>query len=188
MQSYKKIFMFILVFGFIFTTSIAKANIDDLTNCDYDSLYYGFGTLKDDGVTYELDMSDESGEGYLFKGSVNDIFYKQTKAALEATKPNEYGMKEIILLTSLDEPVCATTATQESLYLQKGMIEKPDYYVVSVCLPETSHCWKLKINKKSPLAMDVKNRSLPEEGKICVITYTPDKSILGLYEDENAEY
>ena len=186
--SMKKIAMQVLILGVLLIQSnFAIAN--DLSNCDYDDVFYGYGELTISNGNYSFAFEGMDGNGYVFTGSADAPVVSQIQYALANAKMGESGGEEIVVLMSMNKPVCASVVETLSLYVQPGIIEKQAYYVVGVCFPESSDCWNMKIGKSSHLATTLKrNGKLEFEGKVCVISSSPDGDILSLYEDTNADY
>lgn len=157
----------------------------DLNQCNYDDILYGTGQLTVNKNTYAFNFDTEM-DSYTFVGSTSEAIFGQIQDALTNAKPDIYGLKSIALFTNSEELVCASAFESSSLYIQPNILEKDTHYVVGVCTPETSDCWKMKISKSSYLASTLRSTgTLPEEGKVCILNYLPNDNILSLYEDMN---
>lgn len=162
-----------------FVTCPTIVNASDISQCDYDDFLYGSGSIKIAGGVYTLEIGDEM-NSYLFQGDASSPFVSQVQEAF--AKAQENG-SDILLLTSLDVPVCATTPKTQSLYIQ-SFLEKAHYYAVGVCEPETDNCWKMKIVKYSPATHTIKNGELQLVGQIATVIYADEKTIISIYTDE----
>ncbi len=185
-KTLQKISLLLITLSFIFSFSFAKAN--DMSKCEYEEALYGVANLTVAKGVYSLSLDTEM-DAYTFVGSVEEDFFASADSALKAVTPNESGFKHLIVYTGLDGPVCAASYTVETLYIQPdvSVSGSKDYYGVGVCIPETSHCWTLKISKGSQMAevIETNNGKLPTEGKICNVHYFPNKEIFYIEEVYN---
>lgn len=166
-----------------------QVKAQDISNCDYDDFIIGSGSLEIANGKYVFHFETEM-DSYAFEGNSSDPLVPQLQKALAEAKPDPDGMfdKSIALLTSMDAPVGATAYEIASLYIQPNIVEKASYYIVGVCIPETSECWKVKIMKFSPAASRIKNGILNLEGEVAVVYYTDDGTVISMCEDMNSNY
>lgn len=135
-------------FGLFGDSDSKEIKVPNLSQCDYDETLYGSGKITVAKDIYSFNFTaEEIGDEYVFVGSVNEPLFAQIQNALSKAKTNEFGAKDIVLFMSMNKPICASAFERASLYIQPGIIEKNDAYIVGVCIPETSGCWKMKINK-----------------------------------------
>ena len=165
--------------------SVATAK--DISQCNYDEVVYGSGAITINKDTYFFEFEDEIGNSYVFNGFLKDPLFAEIKDSLATAKPTPQGDKNIVLMMSMNKPVCASLFNVDSLYVQPGLVEKDTYYSIGVCTPETDDCWKMKINKKSVLGGGQLKGSgkLPEEGKVSTVYSSPGGDIFSLYENSD---
>ncbi len=178
---------FLCILCFILLCFDAKAS--DISKCDYDDFLIGNGSIEISGGKYIFNFATEM-DSYTFEGASSAPLVSQVQKAIANAKPDpesSFG-KTFVLLTSMEAPICATAYESASLYIQPDITEKASHYIVGVCIPESSDCWKVKIVKFSPSASHIKNGTLDLSGKVAVVTYTDDGTVLAMYEDMNADY
>ncbi len=172
-------------------TFYAASSASALENCDYDEVAIGYGSVSVENGNYTLSFEVGDGYSYEYKGSTQDKLFKDIQKTFQTAQKNEMGGQNIALFKSLDSPVCASDYTEEILYVQPGTITKDKYSVIGVCIPETSDCWKLKINANHPqFNTFIKEGKSIHEGKTWRV-YSAGKDVLEIYpyeEDYEEDY
>ncbi len=177
----KKMFLFLFCGVFCLWAGLSQAQ--DIDVCDYDDMMIGSGTIENIEGVFTLDFSDMGGNGIRREIAANHpIIAMFQDAAKHAELDPETGVKEFAVLMSLNEPVCAVNFQKRTLFFGQ-YVEKDAYYAVSVCVPETSHCWIMKINKNSALGGEIRAYGIeraPSElsvvistGDVILTTYAP---------------
>ncbi len=165
----------------IFILFSFTAHSKEISEYDYDSILFGYGDIVTNGTKYTLNYS--VGEEYLFEitGNVDDPLYEMITSSLKKAVPNEYGNKEIAIMYSRYEPVCATDFLTTNMYIT-GVVEKNGYYVILGSEPESSFKMTLYVDKRSYLGGKMRYRNLGLEGKVHFISYLQSGELIDLFE------
>ncbi len=176
----KKNILFVCCVIFSLWTGLSYAqNIDA---CDYDTVLIGAGSIEVKKDTFSLEMSDMAGNGIRREGPASHPVVGMLQHAVKHAEVNpESNQKEFAVLMSLNEPVCAVNFQQKELFVG-GYVEKDAHYAVTVCIPESSSCWTMKINKNSALGGEIRAYGMERAPSgLCGIVFTAQNVILTAY-------
>ncbi len=139
----------------------------DITLCDYDEYESGSLSLELTGDKYKMVLNSEI-ETMTYEGPAGSPVVKQAQDALKSLQKNS----STYVLLRRSAPICVVNAQFQRLYIS-SVIEKDDYYGVTVGVPETDHIWVMTIEKNSQLGGAIRfDKDAIEDvlGKVCHVT------------------
>ena len=137
-------FLYSFIFTIVFSTNVfAEEQYDDIKIGNITNYH-----ILNKKYYFDFQEAEDVPDSYTFTGNIDDNIDKQVKKTLKEISRNK--QKNVAIKFSMNSPVAIQSVNESQLYIQPSPVQKSDYAIVGVCIPETDDCWKMKILKDNP--------------------------------------
>ena len=134
-------FLYSFIFTIVFSTNVfAEEQYDDIKIGNITNYH-----ILNKKYYFDFQEAEDVPDSYTFTGNIDDNIDKQVKKTLKEISINK--QKNVAIKFSMNSPVAIQSVNESQLYIQPSPVQKSDYAIVGVCIPETDDCWKMKILK-----------------------------------------
>lgn len=165
-------FLYSFIFTIVFSTNVfAEEQYDDIKIGNITNYH-----ILNKKYYFDFQEAEDVPDSYTFTGNIDDNIDKQVKKTLKEISRNK--QKNVAIKFSMNSPVAIQSVNESQLYIQPSPVQKSDYAIVGVCIPETDDCWKMKILKDNPQYGEI-TTSL--QGNEVTAYYTEENELLTCY-------
>lgn len=165
-------FLYSFIFTIVFSTNVfAEEQYDDIKIGNITNYH-----ILNKKYYFDFQEAEDVPDSYTFTGNIDDNIDKQVKKTLKEISRNK--QKNVAIKFSMNSPVAIQSVNESQLYIQPSPVQKSDYAIVGVCIPETDDCWKMKILKDNPQYGEI-TTSL--QGNEVTAYYTEENELLICY-------
>lgn len=165
-------FLYSFIFTIVFSTNVfAEEQYDDIKIGNITNYH-----ILNKKYYFDFQEAEDVPDSYTFTGNIDDNIDKQVKKTLKEISRNK--QKNVAIKFSMNSPVAIQSVNESQLYIHPSPVQKIDYAIVGVCIPETDDCWKMKILKDNPQYGEI-TTSL--QGNEVTAYYTEENELLICY-------